>query len=625
MLTKIGSAIPVILIVSLGLIIYGNSLGGKFLWDDEYLIQRNTYIRSFSNIPKIFTQDTGAGSGRFFGFYRPLYILSYNVDYLLYGLKVWGYHLTNIILHILASLCLLKLFNILFDQPLVSLAAALLFLAHPMNTATVSYMSGRADSMVDLFMLLSFIFYAKDTARPGRLSYAMIFVTYAMAILTKESSLFFPALILLYHYSFNKKIELKRFVPLIVIALGYAVLRLTALKFLIAFGPQSIAGSTTILQRLPGFFASLVSYAGILIVPLDLHMGRGMVRFNFSDPIVVAGMLIFAGIAAAAFYLRKAERPSMYFFGIMWFIIFILPVSNVYAINAYMAEHWLALPAMGLFLIAGEAFYSMYKVGKLKYYAIALLAAAVLFYGYATIRQNSYWKDAISFHFRTLAYEPGNVKSMADLARQYEAVGRREEAARLYSRAIALNKDFPIPYNNLGLLYHNAGRDDLSVGLYKKALELDPGYPDALNNLAVVYHSTGKSEEAIGLYRRAIAVNPNFSGAYSNMGVLCAATGKYDEALAAYKKAIEISPDFPDPYYNLGLLYVALGRTDEAFAAYNKALELKPDLIQANNNIGVLYFKTGQYDRAIQYLDKAASLGFKVDPGIMSELARYRK
>jgi len=625
MLSKISSAIPVILIVALGLIIYGNSLGGKFLWDDEYLIQRNTYIRSFSNIPKIFTQDIGAGSGRSFGFYRPLHILSYNIDYLLYRLKTWGYHLTNIILHILVALCLLKLFNLLFDKPAVSLAAALLFLAHPMNTATVSYMSGRADSMVNLFMLLSFIFYILDTNKPARLSYAMIFVTYAMAILTKENSLFFPALILLYHYAFGKKIELRRFAPLAVMALGYAILRFTALGFLMPSGPQSIAGSTTILQRLPSFFAAIVSYTGIFIVPLDLHMGRGMVRFNFSDPIVIAGILIFAGLAAAAFYFRKAKKPNIAFFGLMWFFIFILPVSNIYPINSYMAEHWLALPAIGLFLAAGGALYSMYKADRLKYYAIAILAAMVAFYGYTTIKQNAYWKDPITFHSRTLAYEPGNVKSMTDLARQYEMVGRRDDAARLYKRAIEINKAFPIPYNNLGLLYHNAGRDDLSVELYKKALELDPGYSDAINNLAVVYHSTGKSEEAIELYRRAIAVNPNFAGVYSNMGVLCAAMGKYDEALAAYKKAIEISPDFPDPYYNLGLLYTALGRTDEAFDAFKKALELKPDLIQANNNIGVLYFKTGQYDKAIKYLDKAASLGFKVDPAIMTALEQYRK
>lgn len=622
MFKKIG---PVILITALGFIVYGNSLQGKFVWDDEYLIQRNTYTRSFTSLPKIFTQDIGAGSGRFFGFYRPIQMATYNIDYLLYGLNVWGYHLTNIILHILVCLSIFWLFNIIYGRREVSLAIALLFLVHPMNTATVSYMSGRADSMVNLFMLLSFIFYLEDTARPGKLSYAMIFLAYLFALLTKEGSIIFPFLIVLYHYTFNKKIEMKRFVPLAAMALCYALARTTILGFLIAKGPNSIAGSTTLLQRLPGFFAALPTYAGILILPVDLHMGRGMAFFKFSDPLVIAGAMIFAGLISAAMYFRKREGRNVVFFGIAWFFVCIIPVSNIYPLNAYMAEHWLALPAIGLFLIAADRLYAMYANARLKYYALAMFIIVIAFLGYATAKQNLYWRNSIEFHARTLAHNPYNVKAMTDLARQYEAIGRRDDAIKLYKRAIELNKAFPIPYNNLGLLYHNIGRDDLAVELYKKALENDPAYPDALNNLAVVYHSTGKRDEAIELYKKAIEANPNFAGAYSNLGVLYASLGRHEDAIEAYRNAIRISPDFADPYYNSALSYAALGKINAALAAYQETLKYRPNLPQANNNIALLYYKMGRFDLAVEYADKALALGYKVDQRFLDELARYRR
>ena len=620
MLIKIGS---IFLIIILGFLVYGNSLQGKFLWDDEYLIKYNTYLRSFSNIPKIFATDIGYGSGRQFGFYRPLQMFTYVIDYSLYKLKEWGYHLTNLILHILVSICVYIFFNLLYKRPRVSLVASLLYLVHPLNTAIVSYISGRADSMLILFMLLAFIFYVRDINKPAIWSYSLILVSYALALLSKEASFIFPVLLLLYHYSFKKETDVKRFIAVVTMTLVYVLIRITLLAHIILTGPHTIGGTTTALQRLPGFFAAMASYAGILLIPMNLRMGRGMMLFDFFDPQVIAGMFILIALVWACLYFKK--KRGIEFFGLMWFFITILPVSNIYPLNAYMAEHWLALPSIGIFLIAGDAIDRVYSKPRLKFLALLIIGVMIISYGCVTAKQNAYWKEPIAFHARNLKFSKNNIKSMTDLARQYEYVGKREEAIELYKRAIELDPAFPIPYNNLGYLYHNMGRDDDAIPLYEKAIESDPRYPDALNNLAVVYHTRGKYDEAIALYKRAIEANPNFEGVYCNLGVLYMSMGKNEEAMDAYKKAVAINPSFENTYYNMGVLYVQMGKPEEALEMYKKTLELNPEHPQANNNIATLYFKMKQYVLAIKHIDKAASLGFKVDPKFLDELAPYRK
>jgi len=581
-----------LIIAATGLILYANSLDGKFIWDDETLVRLNTYTRSFANLPKVFTQDIGHGSGTRLGFYRPIQIMTYTIDYLFYGIKERGYHLTNVFLHILTAICVYWLSNVLYKKRWASLIAAMLFLAHPLHTATVSYISGRADSLVNLFILLGVIFYVKDTDKPSVLSCTAIFISYTLALFSKEGALIFPALLVLYHCSFMKKIRPARFLPVVAITLGYILIRLTALKHLLVPSPETICGSTTILDRLPGSFAAITAYAQTLIMPVDIHMGHGMYLFRPGDPRAISGLLIFAAMIAAAYHFRRAASRNLIFFGIMWFIIAILPVSNIYPLNSYMAEHWLALPSVGLFLIIGNSIVK--KEGDdlrgVSPFLVIVVSAAIAFYGYITIWQNNCWSKPLRLYNRILQYEPRNVNVLVELARQYEAMNRPEEAIKLYTRAVEINPKFAIPYNNLGLIYHKMGKDDIAIKYYEKSIELDPDFSIALNNLAGAYRLRGRTAEAIGMYEKAIKANPNFAGAYSNLGLVYGSMGDYGKALEALKKAVEISSDHP----------------------------------QANYNIAVLYYNMRQYDLAVKHCDKAASLGWKCDKNFLDKIESVR-
>lgn len=498
-----------ILIAVLGFAVYANSLGGKFVWDDEVLITYNSYLKNWSNVSKFFTQDIGAGAGKKFYSYRPLQMISYLADYSLWKLNVKGYHLTNIFLHILAALGIYSLLNALYKDQILSLFTAMLFVVHPVHTEAVAYISGRADPLAVIFMFLCFILYIKHLDKKGPAVYIFMMLSYILALLARENSLILPLLLLLYHYTFRKKINIKAFTSITIVAVAFIFIRLIALKSLIFHGGRPL----TLMQRLPGFFIALANYTRLLFLPFGLHMEYQKRLFSFNDFRMLAGVLILCFLLIYIF--RKRKPRGIVFFSLSWFLITLLPVSNViYPISAYMAEHWLYLPSIGFFIILAKgASYLWHRGREWRVLGVIFLAGLMAFYSVLTIRQNDYWKEPLTFYERTLRYVPDSPRIYNNLANIYRDMGRQQEAIRLYKAAIALFPD-PISYNNLGELYQKMGRNKEAIALYKKALALDPNYAVTYFNLSAIYFQTAQYDLAVEYCDKAIQrgyrVNPNF-------------------------------------------------------------------------------------------------------------------
>jgi len=458
------------LIISLGFFVYSNSLNGEFIWDDAHLVKDNLYIRNWSNIPKFFTQSMakGADAPTMYSFYRPLQMFTYTLDYSLWKLNVKGYHLTNVILHILASLMLFWLINILYGNHILSFITTILFVSHPIHSEAVSYISGRADPLALTFMLLCFIFYIKSLQKNIKAYCILASVSYVLAILSKEISLVLPLLVFLYHYSFKQRVSLKKILPLFSITLVYAILRFTLLGFLSAH----LIHKTQLWQRLPGFFAAIASYFRLMILPVNLHMEYGNELFGLQDPKVLLGIIIFVSLCVLIHKTRLTG--SLIFFSSAWFLIALLPSSNLYPINAYMSEHWLYLPSIGCFLLLAKGIAYLYQKLQFKILSLAIVISLVAFYSYLTFAQNSYWSEPISFYQRTLKYAP--------------------RSARVY-------------YNLANAFRHN-GLNDKAVQYYYKTAEIEPQHADAYYNLGKTFDELNQSKEAMAAYQKASASNP---------------------------------------------------------------------------------------------------------------------
>jgi len=551
--------ISVLLIIILGFVVYGNSLKGEFIWDDLNLVKNNTYIRSWSNIPKVFTSHIGAGTltEEKYIFYRPLQMLTYMFDYSIWELNVIGYHLTGIILHIFVALAIFWFINILYDNKILSTIAALFFVIHPVHTMVVNEISARAELLYLLFLLLTFIFYIKSLRSKNIISYIFMLTAYSLSLLSKEASLILPALLLLYHYTFKEKIKAKEFVSILCVIGAYLILRTNVMGSAVISGVHNV----TLFERLPGTFVAITNYIRLLFLPFGLHKGYGHPLFKLSNPQAISGLAILVFLLFYIFKTRKTDK--IIFFSISWFLISLVPVSNIYTLNAYMSENWLYLPSIGFFVVVANGLCQVLTVLNKKHLAhklapgtIIILTILIAFYSYLTIKQNNYWREPIRFYERTLKYTP---------------------------------KDSRI-----------------------------------LNNLGNIYKDKKEYEKAIDLYKQAIAIDGRYIGTYYNLANIYRDIEQYEKAIPLYKKIIEISPDRADAHNALGVMYIRLGRVEDSLEPFKKAVEIEPKNAIAHKNLAVVYFNLGQFDLAIKHCDKAIELGY-IDREIIELLKPYRR
>ena len=605
---------PIVLLIALGVAVYANSRQGEFLWDDYSLVKEDAYIRSWKLIPRIFTKETVVTAFRQRNPYRPVVSLTYMADYSFWKLNPKGYHLTNIFLHITAVLCLYGFVMLLFGNGSLALGTAALFLVHPVHVEVVSYISGRNDILALLFMLLTFIFYIKRFHSRNPIFYIMFMSSYGLALLSKENALIFPALLLLYHYAFKKKIRIFDLISVVSLAGIIVFLRLSVLKSALL----KLSTTETVFDRLPGVFAALVSYLRLLIMPTNLHMDYGRPLFSWTDPQVLLGILIFFSLLVYGW--RKRKTDTLVFFSIAWFFLAFLPVSNIYALPYYMAEHWLYVPSIGFFLIVMQKILNLSQIKKIQSWTTVFFGGWLCFYSLTTMAQNEYWRDPITFYKRTLQFSPDSLSLYNNLAMVYEEKGLTAEAIAAYQKAINCNPDFVKTYNNLGLLYDSLGRRPEAVLLYKKAILLNPNYPDSYNNLAVIDATLDKPEEAIALCKEAIQLNPNYVSAYYNLGNIYLKSARYKEAIGVFKKILELDPVYAQAYDKLGFIYHSLGQQDAAVAYLRKAIELNPGSVSPYYNLAGIYKDKKQLQEACAVLEKAREIEPK-NTDILSALA----
>ncbi|MBI3222554.1 MAG: tetratricopeptide repeat protein, partial [Nitrosomonadales bacterium] len=131
---------------------------------------------------------------------------------------------------------------------------------------------------------------------------------------------------------------------------------------------------------------------------------------------------------------------------------------------------------------------------------------------------------------------------------------------------------------NLGNALKHLGRLDEAAASYRRALQLNPGFAAAHNNLGATLKDMGRFEEAAASYRRAVELQPDSADAHNNLGTALKELNRLDEAVASYRRALQLNPGYAEVHGNLGNAYKELGQVDDALNSYRRTLQLKPDL-----------------------------------------------
>ncbi len=196
-------ALAIIAVVSF--VTYSNTLTGEFIWDDRELILDNYYVKNWENLPTIFSSDfffTSSKEGKI-GYYRPLITLTYMINYSLFKINPLGYHLTNIIFHLLNGVLVYLLAVHLLKSMRVPLLAALLFAIHPVHTESVSWIAGRTDVIACFFFLISLYCYVKFMEKRGLLLYLISLLSFTLSLFSKEMAVTLPLILIAYDYFYT--------------------------------------------------------------------------------------------------------------------------------------------------------------------------------------------------------------------------------------------------------------------------------------------------------------------------------------------------------------------------------------------------------------------------------------
>lgn len=574
----------IIAIITLTFLSYINTLNNSFVYDDNTYVVENRQIRSIANIPNAFVSSYPPDSKEQ-GLYRPMVTISYIFDYAIWGLNPKGFHLTNLILHILTSIIVYLLAFEIIKSRWPSAAAGIVFALHPVHTEAVTWVVGRAEVMAGLFYFLAFLFYIKAGNLSSFKNRQFIFsnIFYFLALLSKEIAITLPILLFVYDYFFVQRqrsteiIELlkRRYLYFIILTFMYIIIRFAVLGSLSPQKNLSFTSDVGLYERFLTIIVVIGYYIRLLFLPFNLTVDYVFPKIaSLNLPVLIYGGMLIFSLIIISFSYKMSKRLS---FAILFFYITLLPVSNIMPIGELIAERFLYIPLISFALLIGisaDYFYIRFSSRLLRIIITTLLIFLAAFYSLATISRNYEWKDAFTLWKATIYIMPAS----------------------------------SVAHNNLGVEYVKKEEYVDAINEYKKAIELSPKYFHAITNLGDAYLKIGLIDEAIDFYNKAIDAEPDYSTAYNNLGFAYFEKGLYKEALAEYKKAIELNSKDPLFYNNLGNLFASMKRYDNAIAEYKKALSIDQLDTNAYNNLGAVYAQQGKFNEAESEVRKALAI-----------------
>ncbi|RKY43515.1 MAG: hypothetical protein DRP80_04980 [Candidatus Omnitrophota bacterium] len=594
-----------ILLIFACFLVYFNSLKGEFIWDDKISILENDYIHSLKYLPKFFSSpffslgSKGIRKGQS-DYFRPLVLLSFSWDYFLWKDNPGGFHLTNLIFHLLNILLLFVLIFKLFKDYLLSWGVAFVYGVIPVNSSTVSYISNRPNLLLVFFLLLSFIFYLKK-------GYLVSLLFFSLGLLSKEVALVFPFLLFLYDYlaGRNFKRVLLKLIPFFLLILFYLLLRS---KIFSLWGIEEVCVFCKMGERVLVFFASFFNYIRVLLFPVGLHFERLIsVEDSFFALEFLGGVFLFFYLLYLGFYFHK--KKFLYSWGVFWFILGVLPTSQIVPLmvdDKYLAsEHFLYFPQIGLLI-----FVLAYLKEKLGRAFLKLLLPVIFIFSLLTVYYNQVqWQREEDFIRYNLKFRKTS-RLYNNLGRIYERRKDLKKAQEFYQEAVKINPHYFKARYNLATLLAKKGDFLSAEAEYLKLLRIYPEFSGIYNNLGVIKLREGKLSEAKEYFEKAVRLSTQDSNPYCNLGLVLEKQGKIYQARRYYFQGLEVNPQDLDCLNQLAFSYVKEKNLDKALIYFEKVLSLDEDNSSALQNVGNIYFMKKDYSKALNYYQRA----LKLDP-----------
>jgi Tfp pilus assembly protein PilF len=557
------------IILSLALataLLYSHTLDCPIMFDDWRHIEANPQIRMTTLDLESLRKAAFDSPLRT----RPVANVSLALNYYFHQYELPGYHLVNIVIHVVTGIMLYLLIRTTLTLPSqrrqfgpsvwLPFAAVLIWIVHPLHIQSVTYIIQRMNSLAAMFFIAAMLFYVKARLAHSVWWKCILFGSSVcagvLAFGSKENAATLPFFILLYEWFFLQDLNFawlrKRLLPIIV---ALAVMVLVAFLYL---GAQPIAAikssygirDFTMHERVLTEFRVVVFYISLLLFP---HPGRLNLDHDFelSTSLVTPlttnlSIAVLTGLFLSAVFLAKKQR--LVSFCILWFLGNLVIESSVFGIEIIF-EHRTYLPSMmavlGVVVIAGPQL-------KKTWLQAVITVMVVLLFSVWTYQRNMVWQDEVTLRRDSVAKSPDKPRAHAILA---NALERRE-------------------------LYDEAAQ------YYEKALSLKPGNADQIHyNLGNVRMKQKNMDGATSHFRTAINLQPTVNVYRLNLAYVLTLQGKFAAAEVELKELLRIHPDDARGHNNYGIVLLSQGKTDQAIYHFIEAIRLRPNYRQARINL----------------------------------------
>ena len=524
------------LIVLFATLAYCNIFHNEFLWDDRVLIQLNenlhdpaktiNFIRDFWAVDPV---NTGSP------YFRPLTALLYVMDYRIWGdQNPFGFHLTNVILLVAASIVVYLLLREITGSTPLAFFAALLFGIHPIHTENVAWIAGRTDLLMGLFYFLALLFYVRFRNTSRRTFLYLSFGMFFCSLLSKEVAVTFPAVIILYDLCrFGLRPTLrswKLYLSSAGLIVLYASLRYQAL------GGNNFVFTRSILREFAAgsFFSpimkwlySMMYYTYLAFWPFVLKARYTMPEvFHLVEAKTLTVILFYTAVIAIGVFLYRYARMGLFFYG--FFFINLLLVSNLFAVRDGFAERFLYLSSITACIAIPYLFEWLEEHTKVKHlFTVFMLLLMTLFMA-TTLERNTNWHDPISLWEHEVRVNPLTPEAHELLGRAYEDAGMNQAAFMGYSQAIALDSHEYGAFMARGHLYLDVGDLEHAYQDFSQLVRINPYDHHSPYYLGHVLKLMGKYEDALYYLRAAYQMKPQsaeYAQEYAEVQELVASEG----------------------------------------------------------------------------------------------------
>ncbi|ABQ27945.1 tetratricopeptide repeat protein [Geotalea uraniireducens] len=616
--TRFATVLHLLLVISLGLLAYSNTFTATFNFDDIANILGNPVVRNVDPFADPFAVKGSRAVGDF----------TFAVNYRLNGLDVFGYHLVNLAIHLATALLVYTLVTLTFRTPLlapaeegergrfsgpIALFAALLFVAHPLQTQAVTYIVQRFTSLAAMFYIGSLVLYIMARleqgggGRRGKLfaaaCYLLSLLTAVLAMKTKEIAFTLPFTVILYEFMFFRGSIAKRVMFIGAFLLTLAIIPLSMLG---SSGAGQLLGrleaATMVQTEMPRLdylftqFRVIVTYLRLLFFPVGQNLDHDfpVAHSFFNAPVFLSFLLLLAIFGVGIYFVYRStfyvlrstldsspsttdHRPPTAFyhqpsttdhrpptavyrltaFGIFWFFIALAVESSVIPIVDVIFEHRVYLPSIGFFMALSTAVVLAVdrlavrrpQIAGIAFIALLLVAVSL---ATATFRRNMVWQDETT----------------------------------LWQDVAAKSPDKSRPWNNLAYAYLKKHQPKKAIPALIRSIGISPGHPDAWNNIGIALGQlgtyAGRYSPTYELFDASMGMNAAYQNewfalGYNNLGLAYDSMGQLADSIDNYEKSIAMNPRLSEAHYNLGLAYAASKETQKATDQYVILKSLNPE------------------------------------------------